>query len=131
MFDIYCAGTTSNALGNFFFACSSTGAGTCYRHECRNFFNGGGFVAAPSTFAGSLASPPSGTTPSGTPAKWQNIKIQITAAGVATYYVNGTAGTPNNTFTIVNSGTYIAFNGDAGNGGTNQYDNIRIYDGII
>lgn len=125
--DIYCPGTTSNALCNFFFACSAAGLGNMYRHECRTASPGG----LSSTTSWTVWTAPTGATPTGTPLVWASIKIQISAAGVATYYINGTVGAINNTFTINNQGGYIGCIGDGGGNGLNRFDNIRIYDGII
>lgn len=127
MLDMYCPGTTLTALSDFFFACSAAGLGNMYRHECRTG-NSGGFA---STTNWATWAAPVGTTTTGTPLVWANIKIQISAGGVATYYLNGTLGSTNNTFTINNQGGYIACMGDGAGGGLNLFDNIRIYDGII
>jgi hypothetical protein len=125
--EMFAAGTTSNALCNFYFACSTAGLGQMYRFECRNTLFGQGFI---DTTDWTTWGSPTGNG-ANTPATWTTIKIQITSAGVATYYVNGTVGSLNNNYTISNQGGVIGLIGDGGNGGLNRYDNIRIYDGII
>jgi len=116
--------TSSASLCNLFFAADATGMGTMLRLEGRTG-SPSGFMY-PTTWSGWDSGPSSG--PTLTASTWYNIKIQITSAGFATWYLNGTlqASTAN----VRLLGNYIGIHGDGAGTGA-YFDNIIVYSGIV
>jgi hypothetical protein len=116
--------TSSASLCNLFFAADATGMGNMLRLEGRTGTPSG--FMYPTTWFGWDSGPSSG--PTLTASTWYNIKIQITSAGFATWYLNGTlqASTAN----VRLLGNYIGIHGDGAGTGA-YFDNIVVYSGIV
>lgn len=125
--DMYPAGNNTNALIDFFFGCNSAGLGYYFRIDTRTSLGSYGWGTTTNWTTWSA-----GTTAgaNGTPNTWYTVKITISAAGVANAYVNGTQSSTAN-FSVTPQGGYIGCIGDNGGGGTNLFDNIMIFDGVI
>jgi hypothetical protein len=116
--------TSNLSLCNLFFAANASGMGTMLRLEARSG-SPSGFMA-PATWNGWDAGPSSG--PTLTASTWYNIKIQITSAGFATWYLNGTLQA--STASVRLLGNYIGIHGDGAGTGA-YFDNIVVYSGIV
>ena len=116
--------TSNLSLCNLFFAADATGMGNMLRLEARAGTPSG--FMYPATWFGWDAGPSGGPTLAAS--TWYNIKIQITSAGFATWYLNGTlqASTAN----VRLLGNYIGIHGDGAGTGA-YFDNIVVYSGIV
>ena len=127
VFDAYGAGTNVSIL-NMFFGCNSSGAGQILRIDFRNGTYSSGFA---STTSWTAWSGPTGTIYKASNT-WYTIKMQITSAGVATWYCNGVlqSGT-GQSITMTNNGNYMAFSGDYSGTVYDLIDNFTVYSGIV
>ena len=127
VFDAYGAGTNVSIL-NMFFGCNSSGAGQMLRIDFRNGTYSSGFASTTSWTAWSA---PTGTIYNAS-TTWYTIKMQITSAGVATWYCNGVlqSGT-GQSITMTNNGNYMAFSGDYSGTVYDLVDNFTVYSGIV
>jgi hypothetical protein len=116
---------TSNAsICNLFFAANASGMGTMLRLEGRTGFPSG--FMAPAGWNSWDAGPSGGPTLAAS--TWYNVKIQITPAGAATWYLNGTL--QSSTASVRLLGNYIGIHGDGAGTGA-YFDNIIVYSGIV
>jgi hypothetical protein len=119
-FDVY-IGSLCN-----FFLCNSSGKGYFLRLDARGASSYSGFGT--STSFSSWSAPTSGYQ--FTANTWYTIKIQITSAGSASYYINGSTTAQVSGYTMSSLSNYIAIHGDTG-GGTSYFDNIYVYSGLV
>lgn len=116
--------TSAASLCNLFFAANSGGMGTMLRLEGR--------TGTPSGFMTSTTWNFWEAGPSGGPtlaaSTWYNVKIQITPAGAATWYLNGAL--QSSTASVRLLGNYIGIHGDGAGTGA-YFDNIIVYSGIV
>lgn len=119
-FDVY--------IGNLcnFFLCNSSGKGYFLRLDARGGSSYSGF--ATSTSFSSWSAPTSGYQ--FTANTWYTIKIQITSAGSASYYINGSSSAQQSGYSMSSLSNYIAIHGDSG-GGNSYFDNIYVYSGLV
>ena len=116
--------TSNLSLCNLFFAANASGMGTMLRLEGRTG-SPSGFMASTTWFAWDQG-PSSGPTLAAS--TWYNVKIQITPAGAATWYLNGTL--QSSTASVRLLGNYIGIHGDGAGTGA-YFDNIVVYSGIV
>jgi hypothetical protein len=116
--------TSTASLCNLFFAANASGMGTMLRLEGRTG-SPSGFMA-PTNWNSWDAGPSSGPTLAAS--TWYNVKIQITPAGAATWYLNGTL--QSSTASVRLLGNYIGIHGDGAGTGA-YFDNIIVYSGIV
>lgn len=116
--------TSNLSLCNLFFAANASGMGTMLRLEAR--------TGSPSGFMPSINWNGWEAGPSGGPtlaaSTWYNVKIQITPAGAATWYLNGAL--QSSTASVRLLGNYIGIHGDGAGTGA-YFDNIIVYSGIV
>lgn len=116
--------TSTASLCNLFFAANASGMGTMLRLEGRTGFPSG--FMAPAGWNSWDAGPSGGPTLAAS--TWYNVKIQITPAGAATWYLNGTL--QSSTASVRLLGNYIGIHGDGAGTGA-YFDNITVYSGIV
>jgi len=116
--------TSNLSLCNLFFAANASGMGTMLRLEARTG-SPSGFMA-PTTWNSWDSGPSSG--PTLTASTWYNIKIQITPAGLATWYLDGALQV--STASVRLLGNYIGIHGDGAGTGA-YFDNITVYSGLV
>lgn len=116
--------TSTASLCNLFFAANASGMGTMLRLEGRAGFPSG--FMAPTGWNSWDSGPSSG--PTLVASVWYNIKIQITPAGLATWYLNGVLQA--STASVRLLGNHIGIHGD-GVGIGAYFDNITVYSGIV
>lgn len=107
-----------------FFLCNSSGSGYFLRLDARGGSSYSGFSTS-SSFT-TWSAPTSGYQ--FTANTWYTIKIQITSAGSASYYINGNL--QQSGYTMSSLSNYIGIHGDAG-GGNSYFDNIYVYSGLV
>ena len=126
VFDAYGAGTNVSIL-NMFFGCNSSGAGQMLRMD----FRGNSACGFATTTSWTTWSGPTGAIYKASNT-WYTVKIQITSAGVATWYCNGVLqSSTSSTITMTNNGNYMAFSGDYSGTLYDLIDNFTMYSGIV
>jgi len=116
----------SNSISFLNFGCNSSGSGNMLRFDMRsNNTIPSGFATCTSWTV--WGGPNTYIVPYSANV-WYSVKLQITSAGNATWYLNGVL---IQTASISLSGTYIGFNGDYAASSGALYDNLVIYNGIL
>ena len=116
--------TSTASLCNLFFAANASGMGTMLRLEGRTGTPSG--FMAPTNWNTWDSGPSSGPTLAAN--TWYNIKIQITPAGLATWYLDGALQV--STASVRLLGNHIGIHGDGAGTGA-YFDNITVYSGIV